>query len=94
MVLASLWACALLLMWLRVDTFVCKSDGAFVLLQNGRTALMFASTNGHGAVVQMLLLAGVNKDAADIVSCRGACPTLGLRAVLCVTQSRHFGMQI
>ena len=87
MVLASLWACALLLMWLRVDTFVCKSDGAFVLLQDGWTALIVASRNGHSKAVQVLLLAGVNKEAASKVGCRGACPTLGLRADIYVTQS-------
>ena len=87
MVLAPLWACALLFMWLRADTLVCNSDGAFVSRQDGLTALMAASAHGHSEVVQILLLAGVNKDAADNVGCRGACRTLGLRAVIYVAQS-------
>ena len=87
MVLASLWACALLFMWLRVDTLVCNSDGAFVSRQVGSTALMAASAHRHSEGVQILLLAGVNKDAADSVGCRGACRTLGLRAVIYVAQS-------
>ena len=87
MVLASLWTCALLFMWLRVDISGCKSHGGFVLLQDGVTALMLASHGGHSEVIQMLLLAGVNKDAANKVGCRGACLTLGLRAVISLTQS-------
>ena len=43
---------------------------------------MYASKGGHSEVVQMLLLAGVNKDALTNVNYRGACHTLGLRAVL------------
>ena len=68
------------------DALGCKSDGGFVLLQNGWTALMLASDGGHSEVplAQMLLLAGVNKDAATTVSYRGACHTLGLRAVVCL----------
>jgi hypothetical protein len=87
MELASLWACALLFMWLRVDTLVCNSDGAFVSRQDGLTALIAASVKGQSEVVQILLLAGVNKDAADNVGCRGACYTLGLCAVIYVAQS-------
>ena len=63
----------------------CKSDGDLVVLQIGVTALMLASDGGHSEVVQMLLLAGVNREVADKVSCRGACHTLGLRAVVSVT---------
>jgi ankyrin repeat protein len=87
MELVSLWACALLFMWLRVDTLVCNSDGAFVSRQDGLTALIAASVKGQSEVVQILLLAGVNKDAADNVGCRGACYTLGLCAVIYVAQS-------
>ena len=76
-----------------VDTFGCKSDGGFVLLQDGTalivgwTALMDAPLGGHSEVVQMLLLAGVNKDAADTVGCRGAAGALGLRDFVFVTRS-------
>jgi hypothetical protein len=86
-VLASLWACALLFRWLRADTLVCNSDGAFVSRQVVSTALMAASAHGHSEGVQILLLAGVNKDAANKVGCRGVCHTLGLRAVINVTQT-------
>ena len=48
---------------------------------------MFASQNGHSEVVQMLLLAGVNEDAAGKVGCRGACLTPGLRAIIYVAPS-------
>ena len=58
------------------------------LLQNGKTALMAASKEGHSEVVQMLLLAGVNKDAAaDKVSYCGACHTLDLHGVVFVLRS-------
>ena len=64
----------------------CKADGIFVLLQYGVTALMAASQEGHSKVVQMLLLAGANKEAADEVGYSGACHTLDLRAVVFVTR--------
>jgi hypothetical protein len=83
-ILATLWACALLCVrGSKLTAFGCKSDGGFVLLQDGVTALMHASMGGHSGVAQMLLLAGVNREVADKVSCRGACHTLGLRAVVC-----------
>ena len=66
---------------------MCKSDGAYVLRQDGLTALFAAAADGHVEVVQTLLLAGVNKEAAVEVGCRGACCTLALRAVINVTQS-------
>ena len=48
---------------------------------------MAASNGGHREVVQMLLLAGINKDAADNVGCRSAYHTLDLRAVVFATRS-------
>ena len=43
----------------------CETDGSFVLPQDGWTALIFASHKGHSEVAQMLLTAGVNKEAAN-----------------------------
>jgi len=37
-------------------------------MQSGYTALMFASTKGHSAVVELLLEAGADKDAKNRVS--------------------------
>ncbi len=37
-------------------------------LQNGETPLYAAASEGHEAVVRMLVEAGADKDAADIVS--------------------------
>ena len=48
-------------------------DGGFVLLQDGFTALMVASVNGHGEVMQVLLNAGANVEAATNVGGPGAC---------------------
>ena len=63
-----------------------KTDCGFVLLQDGTTALMFASQEGNGEVVQMLLdaLPCVNKDAAETVGSRGASQAHYLRAVVLV----------
>ena len=54
---------------------------------------MLASHGGHSEVVQNLLLAGVNKDAADNVGCRATLvvvvlATLGAYALLCVPVSQ------
>ena len=57
------------------------------MLQNGRTALVVASLGGHGEVVQMLLLAGANKEAADEVGYCGAGDALDLRTVVFVNRS-------
>ena len=43
---------------------------------------MLASYKGHGEVVQKLLAAGVNKEAANKVGCRGASHFVGLRAAV------------
>ena len=48
---------------------------------------MYASRKGQSEVVQMLPLAGVNKDAATNVGCGGAGGALDLRTVVFVTQS-------
>ena len=46
---------------------MCVSDSVVLLLQNGGTALVWASYDGHVEVVQKLLDAGANTDAADEV---------------------------
>ena len=93
MVIAPLSTCGLLLSSLAVDVLGCQSDCVFVLLQKGNTALIYASWKGHAKVVQMLLLAGVNKDAADIVGCRGVGHTLNdVFSVVLIIRGSHTGL--
>ena len=55
------------------------------------TALIFASDGGHADVVQVLCGAGVDKDAADKVGCRGAGHVFELRAAVSMAVNSGVG---
>ena len=65
----------------------CETDGSFVLLQDGKTALMFASKWGHIGVLELLLDAKVDIEAAQKVGSRGASHHLDLHAIVVMSHS-------
>ena len=80
-VLATVPTCALFPSGLTLDCVACESNGRAIMLQVGLTALLHASNGGHGAVVQMLLDAGANVEAATNVGGPDACYSPDFSAV-------------
>ena len=54
-------------------TFVYFLITSLLLLQNGSTALTIASSHGHFAVVKLLLEAGAEKEATNLVRQLSSC---------------------
>ena len=85
----ALYVCAV------VVCMACASLRGVYLLQKGSTALMVAPKEGYGAVVQMLLDAGANKEAADKVGCPGPSHALELFTIAFVTPtSERWGRRL